>query len=148
MHERYIYPALVLLAIAAFERNSREILFPTAILSGLFFANMFIVLEFRQEFIYSWITMLFSALYVLFALLTVIIVCRSLCRRSDSSIILNIPPAQDKHSSAELRLLSAPHVDRRMKCKDWLVMLIITVVYSVVMLTNLGSTNIPEKADI
>ncbi|MBR4078584.1 MAG: hypothetical protein IKK29_00060, partial [Christensenellaceae bacterium] len=65
MHERYVYPALVLLAVSAFERDSREIFFPTAVLGGLFFANMFIVLEFRQEFVLTWITSLFSILYVL-----------------------------------------------------------------------------------
>ena len=34
MHERYVYPALVLLAVSAFERDSREIFFPTAVLGG------------------------------------------------------------------------------------------------------------------
>lgn len=153
MHERYIYPAVVLLLIAAFLQDSRRLLLSASALGALLFANMEIVLAFRQELISPWITCLFSILFVLAGIYTVYAVIRECSEKSQKPLLINteetVPPLKEtRFASAALRLKSAPHVDRRMKGKDWLVMLVITAVYGAVMLFNLGSTEIPQHTEL
>lgn len=152
MHERYIYPAVVLLLIGAFLQDSRRLFFSAAALGALLFANMEIVLAFRQELIYPWITRLFSLLAVFAGLYALYAVLSAVLNKPSHGILLTEEPIESLKTSREAaaarRLRSAPHVDRRMKKKDWLIMLLITAIYGVISLTNLGSTEIPRQTEL
>lgn len=152
MHERYLFPAVVFLVIAAFMQDDRRLLFSAVSLGALLYANMEIVLAFRQELIYPWVTRLFSILFLAAGAYTVYAVCRSLFRKEKCAIFADVSPVPSlacvRAAAANRQLNSAPHVNRRMTKKDWLILLIITAVYGVIALTNLGSTTIPQAGDI
>ena len=168
MHERYLYPAIALLMLAYVKRRDRSILVLAIALSVLAFMNVGIALDRGVRIggvpghlaapsygIVSesdWLEYIISAGQVLVSALAVYV---GLTQSRVSRQVRPLQPAGDgqnkqikeqvRHNAAAARLLS-PEKNPRIDGRDCLIMLLVTLIYAVPALTNLGAVKAPQTA--
>ena len=159
MHERYLFPALFLLGMAYAIRRDRRILGLLIGTSCVLFINEGIVLDnsirlgssmghLNQD--TTALANLLSVLNVAFALLSVW-TCHRVCV-DDAPVRLQeqpsapVLPVREYESSPCTPLNFKADAKMGIKRVDVLLMLVVTLIYSAVMLTTLGSTKAPQTA--
>ena len=164
MHERYLFPAIVLLALACvIERDWRVyILFILATVCT--FLNVGAVLDRGVRIggvdghldapLFRIVSDSAALEYAISALLCIITafsgyLAFGICMEGESVSFRaseEEAPAQIQYStySPFARELDNPEKLRRMRWQDWVIIAVVTVIYSVVALTNLGSTTSPQ----
>lgn len=152
MHERYLIPAVGLLLFAAVIYRSRRLLLCGVGYSALCFYNVYVALIFKQDWIYEEVVVIGGILsLLLLAYLIYTMVCifdeRGRTEKPLEIEEYTLPTGKERMmAEAKNRLETmAPHKDRRMVKKDYLVMAAITAVYAAFAFTNLGSTVIPAR---
>ncbi len=163
MHERYLFPALILLAMADLLRRDRRILILLGMSTVTVFLNEGIVLDNAIRLGSSMghlnndtlvINNIISVINVLTALLGVW-TCHSVCLgvENDGFRLLHKVLALKIFRTREVKETPGTPEQYRTwnkdaslhwKGLDWLLMLSVTVVYAVVCLTTLGSTKAPQ----
>ncbi|MBQ7455947.1 MAG: glycosyltransferase family 39 protein [Clostridia bacterium] len=163
MHERYLFAAVLLLALAcALERDARVyILF--ALLTACVFLNVGVVLDrgvriggvdghlsapafgitsdsAALEYIVSAVNCLLAG-YAGYAAYSLCLEGKRVALAAAETAEEEAPQAAD---GAALRAIEHPHPAARMKGADWLLMLGVTAIYAVAALTNLGATTAPQ----
>jgi len=157
MHERYLFPALFLLAAAFVLHRDRRIMVLLAMFSCTLLINEGIVLDNSLRLGSSMghlnadtkpLAMLLAAVYVLCVFLAVWTAHRICVEKRPQQLdpmLSPIVPAQlyDTHP----RDLASYQPDHRLHWKriDWILMLSVTAIYSVMCLYNLGSTKAPQQ---
>lgn len=154
MHERYLFPAVILLLFAAIIHNSRRLLSCYSALTAAAFLNIYLVLVFDQ----ASCNIPYIALAICSILSIAAFVWLIVCTvyhykgKADKPLKQNFcefaPFAERSMNAARQRLSFSPDKSRRLNKKDYILMLAITVVYAAVAFINLGSTNIPEPAAV
>ena len=159
MHERYLFPAIFLLGMAYAIRRDRRILGLLIGTSCVLFINEGIVLDnsirlgssmghLNQD--TTALANLLSVLNVAFALLSVW-TCHRVCVDDAPVRLHEQPPApmlpvREYESSPCTPLNFKADAKLGIKRVDVLLMLVVTLIYSVVTLTTLGSTKAPQTA--
>ncbi|NLD34386.1 MAG: phospholipid carrier-dependent glycosyltransferase [Clostridiales bacterium] len=166
MHERYLYPAALLLVVAYVIRRDRRILWLALAVSVLTYLNVGVALDrairiggvpghleaplFGIGSDSAWLEYLLSALNVLVCAAGLYIgLTQSRADRAAWALpALDLGQADVQgvargHQAASRRLLH-PEKRARMDGKDWLIVAVVTVLYGVLALTNLGSTTAPQ----
>lgn len=155
MHERYIYPAVILLLFAAIIYNSRKIFASYLALSATSFLNIYTVLVYNMAdsgAIDDALTRFLSLLNLAAFIWTAYCVIKAMLNKDNSRLSYNetIPEPFSARSlkSAKNRLNDDEISDKSAKLnkKDFAIMLAVTVIYAVVAFVNLGSTDIPCEA--
>ncbi len=152
MHERYIYPGVIMLLFAAVQLNNRKILLTSMLFSGAAFVNMQAVLIFQVSVaVPQYLIILISALNVAIFAYLVCVVIKHIFRGETAPTIdfvaLPEPPRISLGNAARRLLSYKTHDGSKIVRKDLLIMVAITAVYAVLAFTNLGSTVIPERND-
>lgn len=156
MHERYLFPALILLALAYALHRDRRILLLLTVVSCTMFINEGIVLDNSVRLGSSmghlnndtyWLNMALSVLNVLcvpLALWTAHDIC--VMDRSDPLDPQLRAPRIFRREQAEARtpLTFKPDASLRWGHRDTVLVLAVTLVYAVIALWNLGSTKAPQ----
>lgn len=151
MHERYIFPAAILMMFAAVMHNSRRIMFSSMLISAFAAFNIYVALIFKADYIYSWLTVVGGvACLLVFAFSVYVAVMHIFFSNKEQRPLkleeLPLPsPTRLEHAKHRIENVS-PHQDRRMTRRDYIVMISITVVYAIVAFINLGSTVIPAES--
>ena len=149
MHERYIILAVGIAFLAALYADNRRLLYSATALGIAGFLNVYIVLKFGTDQLYDFIVLPLSLLEVGAFLWFAAEAARYIWtgKRIPIAPVQEAfsPLPQRKEEDAARRLEEAPDPARRMKKRDYIVMLAITAVYAVFALTNLGSMVIPER---
>lgn len=150
MHERYIILAIGLALLAALQKDNRRLLLSATVFCMIGFLNIYLVLQFGTDRVYDWLIRLLSlaevAGYIWFTAEAI--------RQIWTGKRIPLAPVQEvftplperKMEDAQRRLEAEPNPARKMKKKDYLLMLAITAVYAAAALTNLGSHVIPARA--
>ncbi|MBE5758713.1 MAG: phospholipid carrier-dependent glycosyltransferase [Clostridiales bacterium] len=151
MHERYVFPSIVFFIMAAIEYDSKRLLGASAFLQSVSFANIFYVLIYRGTWIPEYCIEPIAIAYMLY--ITYAFIAALFAGTRERTIRIEDVELQRFAERAALEAKYRfeefePHDDRRMKKKDYLFMLLITAVYALVALTNLGGTNIPERTEV
>ena len=148
--ERSPYLAVILLTIAAFNSNSKKIFSSVTSLNILLYVNIYLVLIFRAELIYTTVTSIFSLLYLLtFIYVTYTIITNSYTSHKILNADKNVELLSVSiHQSAIKRLSSKPDNNRKINRRDLIVVTCITLIYGIIALTNLGSTTIPAESPV
>ncbi|NLD58321.1 MAG: phospholipid carrier-dependent glycosyltransferase [Clostridiales bacterium] len=145
MHERYVFPALLLLALAYAECRDRRILYSLLALTATLFLNQALVLqggmtEANYGHLQSseeWLNTIFSIVAVLNAAWIGYVALDVCVLRQAKPLAEPLPrPAPEEEGGYRLNL-------KRLDC---VLMAAVTVVYSVVAFVNLGSTKAPQTA--
>ncbi len=169
MHERYVFPAILLLMLAYVQKRDRKILWLMIAVSVLTFLNVGIALDrgiriggvpghlsapnFGIVSESGWLEYLISALNVLVSAWGLLI--GLIYSRSDSPVMPVKALASDQNqidqadtvaieSKAMNRLLQGKR-PAAMDLKDWLLIILVTVIYGFISLFNLGATKAPQK---
>lgn len=149
MHERYIILAVGIAFLAALYADNRRLLCSATALGIAGFLNVYTVLKFGTDQLYDFIVLPLSLLEVGAFLWFAAEAARYIWtgKRIPIASVQEVfsPLPQRKEEDAARRLEEAPDPTRRMKKRDYIVMLAITAVYAVFALTNLGSMVIPER---
>lgn len=147
MHERYIFPGLIMLLFAAIMSDSRRLFQIFAIFTGLLFANEYIVLIFKADLIWNNITVLCSVLYLLvFAYLVFAMLKPNWRDKPLGTPEVPYSFTEKIKSAAELRLATHSSCsEKKMSRPDYFALGIILVLFSILTFVNLGSTKIPES---
>lgn len=165
MHERYLFPALLLLMLAYIMRRDKRILALMLLLTLVVFLNVGLVLN-RGTRIggvaghldaplhqiasdSAWLEYLLSALSVLMAGYALYL--GFVLTGKDYTVqTLNIAQPLEEEEAPEinmpLRQLTNPWQRQKITRKDWALIIAITLLYTVLALTNLGSPVAPQKA--
>lgn len=156
MHERYLFPALILLTLAYVMHRDRRILLIMAVVSCTMFINEGIVLDNSVRLGSSmghlnndtyWLNVLLSVLNVLcvpFVLWTAHRICVT-GEKESLDETLHGPGFLNRHDGDSCTPLNfRPDASLRWKWKDTVLVLAVTLTYSVVALWNLGSTKAPQ----
>lgn len=168
MHERYLFPAILLLALAAVVERDKRVFILFVLVTCTVFMNVSIVLDrslrvggveghlnapiFGISSDSALIENLTAAVNCLLVTLSMYVSCR-ICVDGQSS--WNSPlsaenAAINAHDDAEYResqILNRITIRRKalaMTKRDWILMSVITVLYAVIAFTNLGSTKAPQ----
>ncbi len=138
MHERYLFPALLLLLLAYVRRRDWRLLLLFAGFSATFYVNCATVL--RDTHLAVGHGFLGSVLSAANLLLTGVAVWTALDPRT-----LPLPmPVKPERKSRLAALTTETEKLPRMRQKDWLLMLALTGVYACVAFIGLGSTKAPQ----
>ena len=159
MHERYLFPAFLLLGLAFALQRDRRILLLLAVMGCTVFVNEGIVLDNALRLGSSmghlnqdtrWLNMLLSAVNVLCVPLAVWTAHR-LCaegaqprREALARPILRRLPTLEKKPGDPRTFRADPSL--HWKRLDWVLMLSVTAAYAVLALCNLGSTKAPQTS--
>ncbi|ACS98765.1 glycosyl transferase family 39 [Paenibacillus sp. JDR-2] len=145
MHERYMFPALLLMIFAYIEAKDRRILHLLFGFSITHFINVGYVLAFSQEntFLPS-----SNGIMIVTSLVNIGLYLYMIYIGYDRYIKGRLQPVpavtKDELAMSEERLLQSVRAQeqpaRRLQRKDWLWMSVITGIYAVIALVNLGST--------
>lgn len=167
MHERYLFPALILLVMAYAIRRDRSILWLMIGLTVLTFLNVGLVLDRAIRIggsaghlsapvagIVSDSMALEYAIAALHTLMAGYALHVGLRQSGAEEPVRRITAASSaagdqatgQASDFALRRLIQPRPAFRMDGKDWLILLAVTLLYAVLALTNLGDTRAPESA--
>ena len=149
IHERYLYPALLLLPLGYIYARDRRVLISMALVSATLFLNEFLVLQGGMtaanyghlQSSETWINVIVSALNVANALLlswTALDVCvlNHVHALSECPVEAESPAARDLRNPPDHRL--------HLKRADALLMAAVTLIYAVAAFTNLGSMKAPQ----
>lgn len=152
MHERYIYPAIILLLFAAVMHNSRRLFTCASALCATSFINIYVSYIYgrAETFIPTELTVAFSAAAVA-VFIWLIITIKNIVNNEDTSSLKyelsNTPSFKERSLIAAKNRLSLSYDNKsRLNKKDCIIILAITAAYALVAFTNLGSTNIPDEA--
>ena len=159
MHERYLFPALVLLSMACAIHRDRRILLLLTVMSCTMFVNEGIVLDNSVRLGSTmghlnsdtyWLNMALSAVNVLCVPLagwTCYRVCAEGCqpRLGDEDGLTRLPLPRHQQPPCT-PLTFTPDSSLHWRVRDTVLVLVVTLVYSVVALWNLGSMKAPQKA--
>lgn len=167
MHERYLFSAVLLLALACLFERDRRVYAIFALLTVSVFLNVGIVLDrgvriggvnghltaplFNITSESSWLEYLISAVNCVLTCWAGF-VCADICVQGRALAFEAAPTQQLLHAEAEspknekpeLRRLTQPAHLPRLDKIDWLLMLLVTGIYAVAAFTNLGSTKSPQ----
>ena len=151
IHERYIFPALLLLAVGYAQTRDRRVLISMGILSCTLFLNEFLVLQGGMtsanyghlQSSEAWINIIVSLANLLNAFFlgwTVTDICAF-------GHIWRAPKQSPESVDPGTRALETPS-DHRLHLKriDALLMAAVTAVYAIVAFTNLGTTKAPQTS--
>lgn len=157
MHERYLFPALLLLGMAFVLHRDKRILSLLAVLTCTVFVNEGIVLDNSLRLGSSMghlnndtkaLAMVVSLVNVLCALLSVWTAHRVCVEKKTEQLAKESRPllplqrfAHAPQDACSFRADASLH----WRPIDWVLMLVVTAVYSVVCLCNLGSTKAPQN---
>lgn len=157
MHERYLFPALLLLGMAFVLHRDKRILLLMAVLSCTVFLNEGIVLDNSLRLGSSMghlnndtkaLAMLLSLVNVLCVLLSVWTAQRVCVERKAEELDKAARPPRllrrYEHTPQDVRSFR-PDSSLHWRPIDWVLMLTVTAVYAVVCLCNLGSTKAPQN---
>ncbi len=151
MHERYLFPAILLLALAWVERRDHRILYLILLFSGTLLINQGIILDnsirlgssaghLNQDTV--WLADLLSILNCLGALYAVRLGgCFMTESEPVSPFLFTRQPVRSEAREEPFH----PDPGLHWKKRDWLLTLLITVPYAVLSLTTLGSTKAPQR---
>ena len=147
MHERYLYPCMLLLMVAYCLYGEKRLLAAFGMATAVTFCNSLVVLLNASN------ALLGTPAYVvvvsilniagfavcIWACFSAIWPREAKCKQADK-------PRDGKAEEAGIfRIKPLEDGPNRMHKRDWLIALTITAVYAVVALTNLGSTHVPES---
>ncbi|MBE5760752.1 MAG: phospholipid carrier-dependent glycosyltransferase [Clostridiales bacterium] len=139
MHERYMFPAFVLLLLAFLYYGDRRLLIAFALLSVPHFMNVSIVLIndylMEAEKLYTFI---FSAVQIAGAMY-LMLVSYDICALNKETREFERKENASAYTGGEISFESA-----RMSRKDIIIMLFITLAYAVLAFVNLGITHAPQ----
>lgn len=168
MHERYLFTAVLLLMMAYINRRDRRTLWLLCSLSVVAFLNVSVVLDrgiriggveghltapgFGIVSDSGWLEYLNAAAGVLVAGFALYVGLTQSNHEHDVKLVRpadTVLPGEDKQPDAapdpaETRILS-PETKPSYGYKDWLFVLLVTGLYAILALTNLGSLNAPQK---
>ena len=149
IHERYLYPAVLLLTLGYVHCRDKRVLLSATVLSATLFLNEILVLQGGMteanfghlQASEDWINFIVSTLNVLNALF--------MCWTALDVCVLNHAYplekcAPESVSPAQRELLSKNDHRLHLRRIDVLLMAAVTLIYSVVAFTNLGSTKAPQ----
>ena len=149
IHERYIFPGLILLALAyACEKDAR-LLVSVGVLSCTLFMNEVLVLQGGMteanfghlQSSEHWLNCVLSAINVLNALLLAW-TAADICLREHT---VSLPePVREATPAGMYSLSEAPNYRMDIKRVDLLLMAAVTALYSILAFTNLGTTQAPQ----
>ena len=152
MHERYLFPAILLLILSYMVDQDIRILFSILMISASQFMNTGLVLQSQHLIEGEQVTNVTVAAFNLLAAALTAWTAFDICFRDRV-----LSPTRTYLSEDGRKLLLDPMINPvadgllrpkdwklGMKKRDWLLMLGLTLVYSVVALTNLGSTLAPQ----
>ncbi|NLC31792.1 MAG: phospholipid carrier-dependent glycosyltransferase [Clostridiales bacterium] len=169
MHERYVFPAILLLMLAYVQKRDRKILWLMIAVSILTFLNVGIALDrgiriggvpghltapnFGIVSESGWLEYLISGLNVLVSAWGLLLGLTH--SRSDTPVLRVKALSADQNNiesksadavsgKARHRLFHGRH-PAKMDFKDWLLMIAITLIFGAVALTNLGATKSPQQ---
>lgn len=152
MHERYIYPALVLLALAYGVDRDKRLLASLIALSFTQFINVALVLQAEHlqsgQWVLNNLVALINVLNALFLCWVGFDLCirrRVVPLRREERGEASFTPIAMRTASGESLLRPEDH-RLNMKKLDWALMLGLTLVYGVMAFTNLGSTKAPQTS--
>lgn len=149
MHERYIILAIGVALLAALQKDNRRLLLSSTVFCIVGFLNVYLVLKFGGDRVYDTVIKIVSLLEVSGFLWFAAEAVRQIWtgKRTPLAPVQEVftPLQERKEEDAKARLEHTPNPARKMKKKDYIIMLAITAVYAVVALTNLGSHVIPER---
>lgn len=157
MHERYLFPALLLFAMAFILHRDRRIFALLALVSCTMLVNEGIVLDNSIRLGASlghlnrdteWLNILISVLNVLCVPLAVWVGHRICVEGAPEKLRTSVSPlfSLHRHQAKPCNVLDyAPDARLHWNRIDWVLMIAVTLVYSVVALWNLGSTKAPQN---
>lgn len=146
MHERYAFPALLFLPVAAILTKRRDILAVSLTTSVVQFLNIAIVLANTHLPVGGALTYVLSSLSVLNCIAVIWVGFRLCFRKEDIPALKpreasHLKPFFDWEETGE----GFEPVGVRMEKKDWLIAGIIAAVYAAVALVYLGATDTPQS---
>lgn len=153
MHERYIFPALFLLAAAWVVQHDRRILYILGLFSMTLFINEGIILDNSIRFGASYghllsntvvIADILSFLNIGGAVYTVCTASSMTCENETDGKFAKAIPFPEKISRKRSPLDYHPDRSMHWNRKDWIILSAVTVIYSIVALTTLGSMKAPQ----
>ncbi len=166
MHERYLYPAAMLLLVAYVIRRDRRILWLALAATFLTYLNVGVALDrairiggvpghleaplFGIASDSAWLEYLVSALNVLLCAAGLYVGLTQSHREREVWAVPAPFPGQNEqqdmpiYDEPAVQHLLHPKRPARMDIKDWLIVVLVTVLYGVFTLTNLGSTVAPQ----
>ena len=147
IHERYVYPAIVLLALAYVSEKDWRIMVSLAVLSVTLFMNQVLVLqggmtaanyghlnssENTVNAIFSILTVL-NALFIAYVSFDIVVLGRTFAGAGTG-----------RRSADRARMFTEKDWKLHLKAADYIIMAAVTLVYSVAAFTNLGSMEAPQ----
>lgn len=147
MHERYLYPCMLLLMVAYCLYGEKRLLAAFGMATAVTFCNSLVVLLNASNVLLGtpMFVVVVSILNIagfavcIWACFSAIWPREAKCKQADK-------PRDGKVEEASIfRIKPLEDGPNRMHKRDWLLALTITTVYAVVALTNLGSTHVPES---
>lgn len=151
IHERYVYPAIVLLLLAYAAEKDRRLLISLAVLTVTLFMNQMLVLQGGMtdanyghlQSSENWLSHLFSLLTLLNALFTAW-TAFSICFMGRVHELSSCDA--DPRPRAAVTLFKKGEWRLCLKRADYIIMAAVTLGYSVLAFANLGSTSAPQTS--
>ncbi|MEE1200584.1 MAG: phospholipid carrier-dependent glycosyltransferase [Christensenellales bacterium] len=149
IHERYVFPAVLLLLIAYIYNRDKRLLISLTVLSATLFLNQALLLQGalvsgdygHLQNSERWLNAAVSMLNVLNALFLTW-TCVDICLFKYVYPLADVQP--DTRSAAEKTLFSPSDHRLHLKRPDVLLMVGVTLLYSIIAFTNLGTTEAPQ----
>lgn len=148
MHERYIFPVIILLLATYIYHNSKKDLLLYAGFSITFFINCF---NAYYEWMQNHNTQIFSTLAQVFSVANVILALIAIYVAKNVNIYdEQKSPITKKLYSSNLKIVPAEKIESTkklsiMKKNDWLILISITILYACVAFFNLGNLQSPQS---
>ncbi len=150
IHERYIFPGLILLALAYASERDRRLLVSLVALTATLFLNEVLVLQGgivdasygHLQSSEHWLNCIVSLVNVVnagFLAWTAVDIC------AHDRVWMTRTPKREEIPSGARTLAEAPNYRMGLKRRDALLMAAVTLVYSAVAFTNLGVTKAPQS---
>ena len=163
MHERYLFPAIVLLALACVLERDRRVYLLFALVTALVFLNVGLVLDrgirisgvdghlsapmfgiVSDSAALEYIISACACLVTGFAGWTAVSICAEGERLALSTAENEESETQEDPNRPAIRELMAPRPLPPLMARDWLLMLGVTALYAVLTFANLGATQSPQ----